>query len=210
MYDGWRRRREDFLLRKVMGPDAGKDSEFISGIFHALGPAGLVTGLGQMKWGGRAYLGRYGKGRIAYVPRVVDPAGQSSRVNPDGTFNMSLDYTNWRVPEKKDEVMTALRWLLSDGPRFSVEARRGVIAEYLVQKKKKRYLVHLVNFLEKGEAPLINVRMRLKSGEKLKRVKLISPDEGGAPKFKRESRRGQLCIEIFSLDLYAVVIIEMQ
>jgi len=210
LYDGWRRRRDDFLLRNVMGPEASRDAEFKAGIFRAIGPAGIVTGHEEERSGGKVHLGEFGKGRVAYVPEIVNPSKQPSRITATGQFDMSLDYTNWRVPEKKDEVMMALRWLLGDGARFSVDAPRGVVAEYLFQKKERRYLVHLVNFLEKGDVPLVQVKMRLEPGEKIDGVQIISPDADGPPKIKWKTERGRLFVEILDLDLYAVLIIEMK
>ena len=102
-----------------------------------------------------------------------------------------------------------MRWLIGEGLRFEVVAPRGVVAEYLFQKKQKRYLVHIINFLEKDDAPVVQVKMRLKPRQKVRNVKIISPDPDGPPKFEWKQTQSGLFIEIVKLDLYAVIIIEI-
>lgn len=203
-YDGWRRKRDDFLLRDIIGSEAGSDSTRETGIYRAVEPGGMMLGFTETRSGGSVRLTRAGKGRVAYVPEIVNAATQPSRINAQGQFDFGLDYTNWRVPEKKDAVMGALRWLMPQ-PRFEVQAPRGVVAEYLFQKAKKRYLVHLINFMGPNDAPVIYVRMRLRPGETVKTVEIISPDAGGSPKCEWRHESGCLVVEILSLDLYAVL-----
>ena len=206
LYDGWRRKRDDFLLRDIMGPDAGGDAKIEMGTYRAIEPGGMMVGLEGTRSGGSVKVARFGKGRVAYVPEIVNAAKQPSRITAQGKFDFGLDYTNWRVPEKKDEVMGALRWL-TGSPRFEVQAPRGVVAEYLFQKSQKRYLVHLINFKGPDDAPVIHVRMRLRPGETVKNIEIISPDPGGPPKFEWHHEGGGIFVEIRSLDLYAVVVI---
>jgi hypothetical protein len=208
LYDGWRRRRDDFIFRTSMGSAAARDAELKPGVFFAIGPAGAVTGWEERRRGGKSSLGTHGKGRVAYVPEIVAPSECPPLITPEGQFDMALDYTHWRAPTKKEEVLEGLRWLAGKGLRFEVAAPRGVVAEYLFQKKHKRYLVHVINFLEQGDVPLVQVRMRLGPRQKVRTVKVISPDPGGPPKLEWKKNRAELYIEIFKLDLYAVVIIE--
>lgn len=208
LYDGWRRRREDFLLREIMGSEAGRDAIIQTGNIMALGPAGIMTGHEEKRSGGKVFLAKFGQGRVAYVPEIVNASERPSLITPEGRFDSSLDYANWHPPTHKEDVLSALRWLLGAGARFEVDAPRGVVAEYLFQRKKNRYLVHLVNFLGKYDAPIIQVKMRPAPGEKVKRVKVISPDPDGPPRFTWKLDGQRLFVEILNLDLYAVMIIE--
>jgi hypothetical protein len=209
LYDGWRRRYDDFIFRKMMGPRAGRDAELKTGVFMAIGPAGMVTGHEAVREGGKVFLETYGKGRTAYVPEILAPSECPSLITPEGDFDMALDHTHWRVPTKKEDALKGLRWLIGEGLRFEVDAPRGVIAEYLFQRKHKRYLVHVINLLERDEAPVVQVRMRLAPREKVRTVRVISPDPDGPPNFEWQKEASGLFVEIHNLDLYAVVIVEM-
>jgi len=208
LYDGWRRRYDDFIFRKMMGPKAGRDVSVKTGIFMAIGPAGMVTGHEEKREGGKVFLEKYGKGRVAYVPEIIAPSECPPLITPEGEFDVALDYTHWRVPTKKEEVLTGLRWLIGEGLRLEVAAPRGVVAEYLFQRKQKRYLAHIINFLERNDAPVVQLKMRLKPRERVRGVRIISPDPDGPPKFKWKAEKSALSVEILKLDLYAVVIIE--
>ena len=148
-----------------------------------------------------------GKGRVIYIPELVDPATQPSLFNADHTYNFGLDLTNWRVPEKADEVRKALAWLLDEGPSMRVKSERGVLANYYRQSGTGRFYCHLVNLLEKA-VPEIVFDMDVPAGSQVASVRVISPDGVDAERHRWEVAGTHLLVELARLDIYSVIIIQ--
>ena len=204
--DGWGRRRNDFGLRAVLPPQvkmAGLTfDQHIAGANDPIKP-GRETVDDKDRWPRR----QVGKGRVIYIPELVDPAGQPSLFNADHTYNFGLDLTNWRVPEKADEVRQALAWLLNDRPAMRVEAERGVLANYYRQTGTGRVYCHLVNLLEKPTGKIV-FDMAIPEGSRAASVSVISPE---GPDFERHHWKvagDQLRVELDRLDVYSVLIVE--
>ena len=129
-------------------------------------------------------------------------------MNPDHTCNFGLDLTNWVVPEKANEVRRSLVWLLGDGPTFEVGTQRGVLANYYRQPVTERYYAHLVNLTDQRVAHVL-VRMRLPDGRRVTSVSVMSPDGRNHERIEWRMENNSLIAVLESLDVYAIVAIEI-
>lgn len=159
-----------------------------------------------MKTGFRSrWRSKIGKGRVAYVSRLMDPASQPSLFNPDHTFNLSLDTTNWRVPDDADNLRRALGWLGKNRWSIRVESVRGVLANYYRQKTTGNLSVHLVNLTGKPVANTV-VRLETEAGAKAT-VTVISPDGAPYRNVSWECSGNELTVSLETLKAYAVIIV---
>ena len=115
--------------------------------------------------------------------------------------------TNWRAPEKADELRAALKWLLDERPSFVVQAERGVIANYYRQTHTGRVYVHLVNLCEQPVAN-VEIRVALAQGQAVSDVQILSPDKSGGTKPEWKIKSGILHVIVPVLDVYAIGVIQ--
>ena len=150
-------------------------------------------------------LGHYGSGRVARIPQLVDPRAAKRPYLPDGMADLSLDLTNWTPPQQADRVRAALDWILGNTRRVTVDAPRGVLAEYRI--RDGRLLVHLVNL--RGEAALnIRLRVRISGARPQATAAVESPDEAGLKLIDVIQNGNELAATLPCLDVYAVVVVE--
>lgn len=204
--DGWGRRRNDFGLRAVLPPQvkmAGLAFEqHIAGANDPIEPGREIIANKEC-WPCR----QAGKGRVVYIPELVDPATQPSLFNADHTYNFGLDLTNWCLPEKADELRQALAWLLDGRQTFSVEAERGVIANYYRQPDTGRLYAHLVNLHDK---PVQNTKLHVRLTGQVASVRVLTPDSASYQKIDWRVEGGMLEVALETLDVYAIIVIEMK
>lgn len=202
--DGWGRKREDFGLRPIL-PE-GVSGPTISSQQH-IAAVNVPWGSGTEVFAdnGEFRYRKVGKGRVAYVSRLVAPGSQPSLFNPDYTFNLELDTTNWRVPDDADNLRRALCWLGENQRSVQVESVRGVLANYYRQKTTGNLSVHLVNLTDKPVANTV-VRMETKEGTKVT-VTVISPDGEPYRNVDWRCSGNELIISLETLLVYTVVIV---
>ena len=149
-------------------------------------------------------LARCGNGRVAWVNQLVTPGTPRAPYLPDGTIDLSLDHTNWVVPPEVDRVRAALDWVLGDRRTITVDAPRGVLAEY--RRTADALVVHLVNL--RGDK-VLNVRaeVRLPDDAGDCDVALVSPDPDGNTNVSADRAGPVLTITIEELDVCAVLTI---
>ena len=201
MFDLWHRRRIENPWAALFGTASAKNvaadavAANFAGIFVAADTKRASEGLTRAS---------YGKGRAVYAPLVVDPSAQPSMTTVHGGLNLSLDYTNWVVPEHADEFNRAIDWLMNGREVFAVSAERGLLAEFLSQSESGRKLVHLVNLRPE---PQRNCRVDIHL-EKAQEINVLSPPTDVPPQWqiKRGADGTQVTFDL--LDTYAVVVIQ--
>ncbi|GAG18507.1 unnamed protein product, partial [marine sediment metagenome] len=119
-------------------------------------------------------------------------------------------YSNWRAPERAEEISAALKWLKRNRHTFTVDAPRGVIAEFYRQTTSADYLVHLVNLRLDLVARNVVVRFNAGDGESVKSVKIISPDKGASRKFDMEKDDRGATIALSEMRTYSIVVITVK
>ncbi|MDD5707182.1 MAG: hypothetical protein PHR35_14760 [Kiritimatiellae bacterium] len=207
-FDGWRRKRPDFLLRKLMGPEAGRDGGENRSAVTADMPAGFVSKANGGTVGATVTQHVYGRGRVVYIPEILRPGEQRSTVDERFRYDFGLDYAGWKLPACADELRAAIRWCLNGPLRVHVQAERGVLTEYAWQEKTGRTIVHLVNLLTQPACP-VKVTLALAPEKTLQDVRVETPDPGGGCATRQAVSDRQVTIELDQLDVYAAVVIAM-
>ena len=202
-YDLWHRRRIEPCWSVLFG---GKSARNVSADAVAEGIAGVFVSAGTRGASDRITRVTYGKGRAVYMPQVVDPATQPSLMKADGSMDCGLDYTNWVVPEKAKEIGRAIDWLLFGKQAFTVNAKRGMLTEFLVQDNKKRRIVHLVNLGHKPqERCTLDIRI-----PGIDSIDVISPPTDMPAKWRTRKKGQETQVFLDRIDTYAVVLIEQK
>ncbi len=206
--DGWGRRREDFGLRAVLPasvkpPLLGFDPH-IAGTNDPIEPARA-----QLAAKDRFLYHRVGQGRVVYVRELVDPASQPSLFHPDQTINLDLDLTNWRVPERADELRRALGWLLHNRPTWTIASERGVIANSYGQIGTDRRYAHVVNLNDRPVANAV-LRMEVPPAKTVAAVQVLTPDDAASEKIEWRVSRGRLHATLEQVDVYSILVVELR
>ncbi len=202
--DGWGRRREDFELRPIL-PKVVIKPTVSEGQHVAAVNVPVQVGTEYFSDSGSFQYHRVGKGRVAYVSELVDPASQPSLFNADHTFNLGFDTTNWRVPDDADNLRRAFSWLGENQWSVRVESVRGVLTNYYRQKTTGNRSVHLVNLPGKPVRNTV-VRMEIEEGAEVT-VTAISPDGTPYQKVSWRCSGRELTISLEVLKAYTVIIV---
>ena len=201
--DGWGRKRDDFGLRPIL-PD-GVAGPIISFQQHIAGVNVPVQSGTEQFVDEEFRFRKTGKGRVAYISNLVD-INQPSPFNPDHTFNMSLDTTNWRIPKKAEELRMALGWLGDNRWSIRVKSKRGVLANYYRQTTTGNISVHLVNLTG---ATVVNTVIRLEAktrGDDV--IEALSPDGDTGRNLTWKRSGNELTIVLQLLKVYTVIIVK--
>lgn len=204
--DGWLRKRSDFGLRSIL-PENVRIPE-LSYQQHIAG-AGVPIEAGKeiIQDPGAFQHHAVGQGRVVYVSSLVDPGTQAPLFNPDHTFNVSLDLSNWTVPQEAEGLRRAVAWLMRNRPTLRVEAERGVIANYYRQSGTGRFYGHLVNLLDQGVFNPV-LRMTVPEHRRIQSVQVVSPDGVDFQRHRWEVTGNHLLVELERLDVYSLIIIQ--
>lgn len=202
IYDLWHRRRIENPWAALFGAASAKN---VVADAVAQGVAGIFVAASSLNQDNAITFVTHGKGRAAYCPMVVDPASQPSLMTIHGRLNCGLDYTNWVVPEKANEIGQTLDSLLQGKERFRVSAARGLLAEFLAQEKPSRELVHLVNL---RPTPQQSCRLRIKPLRKISEIQVIYPPTDQPPQYHVDRNGAEIQVIFDLLDTYAVIVLE--
>ena len=205
MRDGWGRLRRDLGLRALL--PASVNTPGLHAEQHIAAAGAAMPEVAALTQSSEDIYHQVGRGRVVYVPSVVDPASQPSLFNPDNTYDTSLDLTNWRVPERADELRRAFDWLLDDQPTMGVTAPRGVIAEYDRKPDDGSYYAHIVNMT--GEAVSdVAATLVLPGNRRTTAVRILSPDADGDRQADWQASGAQVTATVGRVLYYAMVVFE--
>jgi len=204
--DGWVRKRSDFGLREIL-PDDVRIPEICYQQHIAAAGVAMDAGKEIARDAGVFRYHPVGKGRVVHVSSLVDPVSLAPLFNPDHTFNLGVDLTNWITPVEAGGLRLALAWLLQERPMMRVETERGVLANYYRQNGTGRVSCHLVNLQEKAVSPVV-FTMVIPTGSQVASVSVISPDGADFEQYHWKARGEHLVVEVDRLDVYSVIIIQ--
>lgn len=146
----------------------------------------------------------FGRGRAAYLPRIV-PAVEppSSPVN----YNFSFHY--WKLPLNHAELAEAVKWAARGEFSAEVEAPEYVSMELTRQVSSGNLALHLVNFNFRHPVDKIEARVRIPEGFKLVEAVSSTPD-GARPTVERSVRDGVAHLRLPRLDVYSLTVLRLE
>ena len=205
MRDGWGRLRRDLGLRPLL--PAAVHTPGLHTAQHIVAAGTAMAAAAAVPESTADIYHQAGRGRVVYVPTVVDPATQPSLFNPDNTYCHALDTTNWRVPERADELRRAFEWLLDDRPTMGVTAPRGVIAEYYRKPADGSHYAHIVNMTGEPVAD-VAATLVLPGNRRATAVRILSPDADDDRQVDWQASGTQVTATVGRVRRYAVVVFE--
>lgn len=190
----------------ILGPNTGAFDEFR----HAHKKNVLIHKLGiEERIGLSAFTARVGKGRVAFMRELITPQGNPQKIvdywiklHKDRRIpGFAMNPWEWNTPLNAAQFLSLLRWV-GDGYRFEPIMADSVAVEFVKQEKKKRYLIHLVNFdLDNDVGPFEIICRGLKS----QKAQAFTPD-GKAPAVKIIKKDGrETIVQIKGFHRYLIV-----
>ena len=134
----------------------------------------------------------FGKGRAAYIPRVV-PLGLES-------------YAGMHLPVNHTELVEAVKWASGVDLPVRVDAPNTVVMNLCEKKKDGRMFLHLVNFKRDR---LENLAVDLKVPGKVKEVRMLGMDMDGEKPVEFTQQGDRLHFRAPSLELYDLFVVQM-
>jgi hypothetical protein len=118
------------------------------------------------------------QGRAVYIPGLRFDGAMPERENYS-----SISARYWKLPRNWQEVADSVRWLAQYELPASISGPAYLVGNLVSQPDKRRAMVHLVNYNRRTTTSIksVEVRYRLPRGEKVKDVRIYSPDSDGAP-----------------------------
>lgn len=147
--------------------------------------------------------GQYGKGRVVYIPYVKPGLDKPSGVAPTSKY--------WKLPVNYKNLEDAVKWAAGETLPIKIEAPDYVTMEWLQQKEHKRMVLHLVNYNVENQSLVkdIKVNINISDGEKVKEVKVFSPDDINSKNKPLEYKINDRCLhlsvpELHNYDMVAI------
>jgi len=179
----WRRRRPKFGLADLFG----------------------INEPPSRKQASQSLRREYGKGRVAYIPRV-EPAVPA----PPAQMNYHVDNRYWKLPKNHRDLMDAVRWAAGGELTAEVDAPEWVTIELAQQRGTNRLLLHLLNY-KVGEPVLdIPVKLKLPAGMKVKEAVVETPDAGGRQVLSVVANGRTVSFRVPALKIYDLVLLRLE
>lgn len=147
---------------------------------------------------------RHGKGRAAYLPKLVPALVPDKPFEPDVWWRaQSFNQAYWALPTNADDFLELVGWALPE-PGLLVESSDTVLVEWA--RQESRQLVHLLQY-DDGRTD-VTAKVTLATAKPDAHVSLYSPDweEKRTVKVKREGQT--LSFEVRDLDVYVIACID--
>jgi len=173
----WRRERERFGLAEVFGMDRP-------------GPASRRN---------------FGKGRVAYIPRV-EPA----TTPPPARMSYYIGDEHWKLPVNYSELAEAVKWAAGGELTAAVQAPLWVTAELARQASTNTWLLHLVNYNCTKPVSGISVSVRIPAGFRLHEATLQTLDGGSTEMLKVETRGDAASFKVPRLQVYDLILLKLE
>lgn len=179
MFDGWRRLRKQSMLAEM---------------YSEKEPDSHINKDGSLKKTGEKPISfKYGKGRVIYLPELIQPEGE---------IKLGFE-TKWVMPENANELESAIYW--AAGKRLPLEVKAPEWVGVSHDTQGKRDVIHLWNYCKNRNIGGIS----LEYNGKIKKAWSISPDYGEVNTLIPFTEVGGLTmLKINNLNIYKVIVLE--
>jgi hypothetical protein len=165
----------------------------------------LADVLGIEHPGGKPVRREAGKGRVAYLERIVP-----SVAPPAAHINYRFDGRYWKLARNHDELISAVRWAARAPFAASLEAPPPVTMELVRRAQDGALLLHLVNYDFRHPVRDLEAALRLPAGSAAVEVTLESPDRPLREVLQTRVADGELRFRIPSLEVYDLVTVRLR
>ena len=154
---------------------------------------------------GRAAKRSYGKGRVAYVPRV-EPA----TAPPLAQMSYYIGDEHWKLPVNYEELAETVKWAAGGELTATVQAPLWITAELAQQASTNTWLMHLVNYNCTKPVNGISVSVHIPAGFHLREAIFQTPDGGGPETLKVETQLGVVSFKVPRLQVYDMILLKLE
>jgi len=167
--------------------------------------AGLAELVGSDLPAGEPVRREAGRGRVAYLPRIVPAVAP-----PAPHLNYRFDNRCWKLAVNHEEMLAAVEWTSRGKLRVRVEAPPSVTMEFAEQPATSTLLLHLVNFDFRHAVRNTAVAVALPPGLQVAEIAVESPDREGRETLEGKVEQGQVRFRVPQLDVYDLITIRLQ
>jgi hypothetical protein len=147
-----------------------------------------------------------GRGRVAYIPSLQF---DGELPPPEPYFTITNRF--WKRPNNWKEITDAVNWAAGDPISFTVDGPEYLVANYTYQPRKRRFLIHLVNYNTTKVPSIadIHVRAYISRNERALRVTLYTPDSDKAQSLDYSSDGYSTTFTVTELRTYALIAVQV-
>ena len=146
-------------------------------------------------------LAKSKKGKLSFIKEVKHKIPYSYK-----TEDWYIDTKYWGLPLNYKEILKEINGLLGDERVVEMEENNYCMVELLGDKE--RLCLHLVNFDVNKE--LKNLKIKVKAGDSVSKVKLLSPDDKKETNVKFKQVKGNIEFTVDKVDTYKLCVIELK
>ena len=192
LYDEWRRVRLKAGLSGLVEGQTG-------------GTAYQESVKSQADHPGAATRNKAGAGRVVYLPAMEFDGAMPT---PESYFAITNVF--WKRPKNWKDIVEAVQWAASDEIPISVEGPEFLVANYTLQKRDQRMLVHLVNYGAATTPTVSGVRVRvvLPQNQKARAATLYAPESADARSLVLSSDSSGTACTVPEISVYALISVQ--
>ncbi len=144
------------------------------------------------------------RGRVIYLPALIFDGPLPEREN-----YFSISSRHWRLPRNWREIVDGVGWAARDELPVRVGGPPYLVGNLVSQPEKHRAMIHLVNYGHKSSPSLTSVEVgfRLPKGEKIKDVRVYSPDSGAPLMLKAAASGAEAVFMVPEVKVYAIAVV---
>jgi len=147
----------------------------------------------------------YGKGRVAYIPRI-----EAAVPAPPVQMHYTVANKYWKLPKNHSELLQSVKWAAGGELTAEVEAPDWVTIELARQRGTGFWLLHLLNFNTTKPVENIGVTMRMPAGMQLREAFVETPDGGGRQLLPVATQGQTVTFRVPRLKVYEVVLLRLE
>lgn len=193
LYDEWRR------VRVQPGLSGLVDGQLIGSDYQE----DVMSSTNVPESGMRKQVGR---GKVAYIPSL-----HYDGVTPPPEPYFAISNRFWKRPKNWKEITEAVSWAAAVPIPFSINGPDFLVANYTYQPRKRRYLVHLVNYNATKIPSIAGVQVLVQrsTNERPLAVTLYSPDANNAQRIDFSNDGHSTTFTVPELRTYALIHVQV-